>query len=267
MATDDASSEIPVDTMGKQEAPAVEAKHEAPTTESPTPAATNGESAKVPIGTNGKHGAVQEPNGHAKDESIYVIPMQIGGKDVHTSSTFDVISPATGKLLHKCVSATVEDAIKAVEAAEKAFPAWRDTLPGKKRDIFLKAAGILDKRAQELGKYMEDETGAAEFWSSGFNVPVASDGLRDLAGRISSLSGTIPTIANEGRSALIYKEPYGVILGIAPWYVAKLILISKPLENCPCDSGFRACTDMWGASQECSVHPRFPRHHLRHRSR
>lgn len=187
--------------------------------------ATDGPSSQIPVATSHSNGTNGASNGSGSD-SIYTVPAQIGGKEVHTSTTFDVISPSTGKLLHKCCSVSVPEAIQAVEAAEKAFPAWRDTLPAKKRDIFLKAADILEKRGQELGKYFEDEGGASEFWAGGFNVPVSADGLRDIAGRISGLNGSIPTMGQEGRSALIYKEPYGVILGIAPWYV----LIS-PLAN------------------------------------
>lgn len=42
--------------------------------------------------------------------------------------------------------------------------------------------------------------------------------LRDVSGRIfSALSGEIPICQAEGTSALIVKEPYGVVLGIAPW--------------------------------------------------
>ena len=166
--------------------------------------------------------AVEGAINGAKSATTYTIPALIGGKDVHTASSFDVIAPATGKVIHKCSSVSVHEAIQAIDAAEKAFPAWRATLPGKRRDIFLKAADILDKRAQELGKYMEDETGSAPFWAGGFNVPVSSDGLRDIAGRISSLVGTMPTMADSGKTALILKEPFGVVLGIAPWYVHDL---------------------------------------------
>jgi acyl-CoA reductase-like NAD-dependent aldehyde dehydrogenase len=153
--------------------------------------------------------------------------MHINGKDIVTASTFDVIAPATGKVIHKCVAATPADAVAAVEAAAAAFPAWRATLPAKKRDIFLKAADILDRRAEEVGRYMEDETGATAAWAGGFNVPVTSDGLRDVAGRIATLVGEVPTIANPGRRAMVVREPFGVILGIAPW-------------NAPFILGFRA---------------------------
>lgn len=154
------------------------------------------------------------------DGAHYVVPLLINGQDVLVSKTFEVSSPATGKVIHKACSASVENATEAVTAAQKAFPAWRDLSPPKKRDIFLNAANVLQKRGEELGEYMMSETGAGEFWSTGFNVPLAADMLRDIAGRISGIQGSVPVTNDPSRSALVFKEPYGVILGIAPWYVS-----------------------------------------------
>lgn len=78
----------------------------------------------------------------------------------------------------------------------------------------------MEARATELGSYVMEETGAPEFWSTGFNIPLGSEIFRDAAGRISSIAGSIPTPSDPGTSALILQEPYGVILAIAPWYVA-----------------------------------------------
>ena len=71
-------------------------------------------------------------------------------------------------------------------------------------------------RKEEMIKICADETGAAPAWAE-FNLTLAVDILKDVAGRISSIVGTIPTTSQEGVSALVYKEPYGVILAIAPW--------------------------------------------------
>jgi acyl-CoA reductase-like NAD-dependent aldehyde dehydrogenase len=81
---------------------------------------------------------------------------------------------------------------------------------------------MLESRAQELGQYMIDETGSSEFWAH-FNISLAADILRDVAGRISSIVGTVPTTSEVGRSAIVWKEPYGVILGVAPWYVSRVL--------------------------------------------
>ncbi|KFZ19753.1 hypothetical protein V501_00523 [Pseudogymnoascus sp. VKM F-4519 (FW-2642)] len=147
---------------------------------------------------------------------LYTIPAQINGKEVILSPAFDVHSPINGSLIHRCSSASVADALSAVTAAQAAFPEWRDLPPAAKRDIFLNTAEIFKSRNEELLKYMIDETGASEFWSD-FNITLAADILKDIAGRISSLKGDAPITGNPGTSAIVYKEPYGVILGIAPW--------------------------------------------------
>jgi acyl-CoA reductase-like NAD-dependent aldehyde dehydrogenase len=50
-----------------------------------------------------------------------------------------------------------------------------------------------------------------------FTFGVAIDACKDAAGLIQTIQGSVPTVAEEGANAVIYKEPYGVVLGIAPW--------------------------------------------------
>lgn len=148
---------------------------------------------------------------------MLTVPLQINGKDVFTDKTFDVVNPTTGKVIHNSASASLKEVEQAVEAAQTAFPSWAATPPVVKRNIFLKAADILESRTEEVGKWEEEEAGATTFYASGFDVPTAVNGLRDVAGRISSLVGTVPSLQDPSTSAMILKEPYGVIVGIAPW--------------------------------------------------
>lgn len=150
-------------------------------------------------------------------DTSYIVPLLINGEEVTTSTTFTVTSPASHKEVWQSSSASLEDVKSAISAAKAAFPAWSKMKPSAKRAIFMKAADIIDARATELADYMKIETGAADAFSSGFNVPKAADMLRDVAGRLSAVMGHIPSCEEEGTSALIVKEPYGVVLGIAPW--------------------------------------------------
>ena len=50
-----------------------------------------------------------------------------------------------------------EDAKRAIEAAQAAFPGWAATPPGVKRKIFLKAADIMERRQDELVRAMMEE--------------------------------------------------------------------------------------------------------------
>ena len=63
---------------------------------------------------------------------------------------------------------------------------------------------------------MQEETGSERPMFE-FTFGVAIDACKDIAGLIATVQGSVPTVAEEGSSAIVYKEPYGVVLGIAPW--------------------------------------------------
>ncbi|MCJ1291708.1 hypothetical protein MMC34_003253 [Xylographa carneopallida] len=176
------------------------------------------------MSTNGTNGSNHDGANGASEK---IIPLQINGKEVKTSTTFDVVDPSTGKVIWKSASASKEDAMNAIEAAQAAFPAWSKTKPAKRRNILLKAAEILQSRVEELGGYMMTETGSQTAFATGFNIPTSVEMLKDIAGRIVTIAGSVPVCGEEGTNAIVYKEPYGVVLGIAPW-------------NAPYILGFRA---------------------------
>jgi len=51
-----------------------------------------------------------------------IVPLWINGKEEVPGATFDIISPRSNELCWKAASATTEDSIRAVEAAQAAFP-------------------------------------------------------------------------------------------------------------------------------------------------
>lgn len=155
-------------------------------------------------------------NDSSDSPTIHKVPFLIDGIQRYSGDTFDVVSPATGKLVHLSSSASVADATSAVEAAAEAFKTWRKTPPAKRRDIFLKAAEVMERRRAELITYMDDETACGNGWAE-FNVNTAIDLIKDVAGRIATIAGSFPTLASPDSSAIVMSEPYGVVLAIAPW--------------------------------------------------
>ena len=173
-------------------------------------------------GSNGTHSSAP-----AFDTSS-TIPLWLDGKEVKLSETFDVVSPLDQKTLYKASSAGEEDVEKAIASAEKAFKTWSKTKPNYRRDIFLRAADEFAKRRDELKHYSYSETGGAESMFA-FEHNLAYEACKSIAGLIQVAStSTSPVVGEEGANALILKEPYGVVLGIAPW-------------NAPYVLGLRAC--------------------------
>ena len=87
--------------------------------------------------------------------------MFIGGKwvDAASGKTFEDMNPYTGDVYAHVPASKREDAKRAIDAAQAAFPAWSNTPPGVRRSIFLKAADIMERRQDELVKAMMEEAG------------------------------------------------------------------------------------------------------------
>ncbi|KKK15725.1 hypothetical protein P175DRAFT_0429916 [Aspergillus ochraceoroseus IBT 24754] len=172
------------------------------------------------------------------DSLPVTVPLIINGEEVVTTDCFDIVSPLTGKKIWSCSSVSRKYADAAVEAASQAYPMWSATKPTFRRNILLKAADILEHRAHECQEYMSQETGGT-FPFLGINVDTSCEILRDLAGRISgSLAGIVPICQDEGTHAMVLREPYGVVLGIAPW-------------NAPYILGIRAIAYALAAGNTC----------------
>ncbi|KAL2133799.1 hypothetical protein VTI74DRAFT_1656 [Chaetomium olivicolor] len=183
------------------------------------------------------------------------VPFFINGKEVHPERKFNVVSPVTGKVVHSAASATEVDVRAAVDAAAEAFKTWKKTLPRTRRDIFLKAAEIIERRKEELARYMMEETGCQPQWAE-FNVNASKEFMLDVAGRLVSLDGSIPTAADPNTGAMILREPFGVVLAIAPWnapYILGVRAVLFPIAagNTAILKGSELCPrTMWGL---CSV--------------
>lgn len=150
-------------------------------------------------------------------DAAIVVPAQINGKDEVLTSTFDVVSPYTGKTVWKASDASQADAIRCAEAAEAALPVWSATHPVERRRILLKAADLYEQRSEEISSIWRTEMGSNVGMTSGFVTPACIEFVRDYAARTTSLQGGVPTPLPDGQSAMVLKVPIGVVLSVVPW--------------------------------------------------
>ncbi|HJP45542.1 MAG: salicylaldehyde dehydrogenase [Acidiferrobacteraceae bacterium] len=130
--------------------------------------------------------------------------------------TYDRFDPVTGQIASTAAASSKEDALKAVEAAAAAFPAWSATGPGQKRTFLLKAADALEAKTEEFIGKMITETGATGPWA-GFNCMLAAGMLREAASMTTQITGEVIPANKPGSLAMAQRKPLGVCLGIAPW--------------------------------------------------
>jgi aminomuconate-semialdehyde/2-hydroxymuconate-6-semialdehyde dehydrogenase len=128
----------------------------------------------------------------------------------------DNINPATGDVYGKIPLSNSVDVEQAVQAAAKAFPAWR-SLPAEKRFTYLLAiADQIDARASELAMAETQDNGKPLWLSKAVDIPRASSNFRFFAtGVLHQASESHAT----DQTAIHYtlRQPLGVVACISPW--------------------------------------------------
>jgi vanillin dehydrogenase len=154
----------------------------------------------------------------ATESPMNAINLLIGGKDQAASNqrTYQRLNPIDGELASIVAAASVDDALRAADAAAAAFPAWSQLGPGERRKRLNAAADALARRAPEFVALMAAETGATAGWA-GFNVHLAEGMLREAAAMTTQIAGEIIPTDVPDNLAMGFRQPAGVVLGIAPW--------------------------------------------------
>lgn len=142
--------------------------------------------------------------------------LYIDGKWQDTATTFPVTNPASGALLANVADGGAANAAAAVDAAAKAFPAWRDMLPALRAKHLETWAGRITERTEDLARLLTEEQGkplpeARGEITSGVNTLLwAAAEARRMYGR------TIPPFKT-GTRVMTTLEPVGVAAAITPW--------------------------------------------------
>ena len=143
----------------------------------------------------------------------------IGGAWVGSSShaTVEDRNPArTDELLANAAASTADDVRHAIDAAEKAYPAWRATPAPQRGDIVRKAADLMERRRDQLARLCTQEEGKV-LAESFAEVDRAIGNVRFSGEQGTRLTGE--TIPSAQRGTLIYttRDPLGIVACITPW--------------------------------------------------
>jgi alpha-ketoglutaric semialdehyde dehydrogenase len=142
----------------------------------------------------------------------------IGGKwaSPPKAKRFETVNPATREPVGSFVAGTAEDVGRAITAAAKAFPSWKETPAPKRGDLLLAAARLLKERKAEVGKIVTREMGKVIAEGLG-DVQESIDFIEYMAGEGRRLFGE--TVPSELRSkfCLTVRQPKGVVACITPW--------------------------------------------------
>ncbi len=168
---------------------------------------------------------------HERETSMIEQQMLIGGKAAQASNgaTFERKNPLDGSVASRAPAATPADAVRAVEAAQAALPAWAAMGPNERRLMLMKASQALEAKAEAFAAAMAAETGASGVWAA-FNVHLSASMFLEAASLTTQINGQIIPSNIPGSVAMAVRQPAGVVLGIAPWN-APIILATRAIAT------------------------------------
>ena len=155
-------------------------------------------------------------------------PMYIDGQFVtwQGDAWIDVTNPATEELLSRIPDGTAEDARRAIEAADKAQPAW-EALPAIERAGWLRkiAAGIR-ANASEISALIVAEGGKIQQLAE-VEVNFTADYIDYMSEWARRYEGEILQSDRPSENIFVFKRPLGVTTGILPWNFPFFLIARK----------------------------------------
>jgi succinate-semialdehyde dehydrogenase / glutarate-semialdehyde dehydrogenase len=166
--------------------------------------------------------------------------------DADSGETFAVSDPATGETIARVPRMGAAEAQRAIEAAERALPAWRGKTAKERARVLRRLADLMAERLPELAALLTTEQGKP-LAESRVEVEYAASFFEWFAEEGKRVYGdTIPSPWPD-RRIVTMKEPVGVTGGITPWnfpsamparksapaIAAGCTMVLKPAEQTP----------------------------------
>ena len=162
-----------------------------------------------------------------------------------SGETFDVINPATGKVIYQVEVADEHIKQKTIKSAKNGFALWSAMSPTERSRILNKAVTLLRERNDELAKIEVLDTGKPIQEAAVVDVHSGADSIEFFAGLAPGIEGNQQAV--DGDFYYTRREPLGICAGIGAWnYPLQIacwksapalacgnVMIFKPSEETP----------------------------------
>jgi aminomuconate-semialdehyde/2-hydroxymuconate-6-semialdehyde dehydrogenase len=169
-----------------------------------------------------------------------------GFREPASGDWIDVFDPSNGRAFVHVAAGDARDVTTAIDAAERAFPAW-SALPNSERARWLeRLADGVERRLEDFAHAESRDAGKPMALAREIEIPRAIRNLRFFAHAATQFASE----SHHGEAGLNYtlRQPLGVVAAISPWNLPLYLLtwkiapalaagntvVAKPSEVTPC---------------------------------
>src|SRR5215475_12358365 len=163
-----------------------------------------------------------------KDAKLFRQQCYIDGAwvDADGGGTIPVENPSNGERLGTVPKMGADETRRAIEAADRALPAWRAKTAKERANILRKWFNLMMENQEDLAQLMTAEQGKPIAESRG-EIAYGASFVEWFAEEGKRIYGdVIPTNA-AGRRILVMKEPIGVVAAVTPWNFPNAMITRK----------------------------------------
>jgi succinate-semialdehyde dehydrogenase / glutarate-semialdehyde dehydrogenase len=128
----------------------------------------------------------------------------------------DVQDPASGEVIATVASASVQDGLAAVQAAQQAFREWAAKPPRERAEILRKTFDLMLREKDRLGELMVRENGKTLTEAKG-EVAYAAEFFRWFSEEAVRNYGSVSIAPSGANRILVEHQPIGVSVLVTPW--------------------------------------------------
>ncbi|WP_312341085.1 NADP-dependent succinate-semialdehyde dehydrogenase [Stutzerimonas nitrititolerans] len=163
-----------------------------------------------------------------KDSSLFRQQAYVDGAwlDADGGQTLEVNNPAGGEVLGTVPKMGAAETRRAIEAAERALPAWRDLTAKERSQTLRRWFELIMQNQEDLARLMTLEQGKPLIESRG-EIAYAASFIEWFAEEAKRIYGdTIPGHQKDKR-IIVIKQPIGVTAAITPWNFPAAMITRK----------------------------------------
>jgi succinate-semialdehyde dehydrogenase/glutarate-semialdehyde dehydrogenase len=141
-------------------------------------------------------------------------------------SRFAVRNPANGEVLAEVADVGEGETRRAIEAAARAFPAWKKKTAKERAAIMRKWFDLVMANHEDLARLMTAEQGKPLAETRG-EVTFGASFIEWFAEEGKRVYGDVIPTNQQGRRIIVLKEPIGVVGAITPWNFPNAMITRK----------------------------------------
>jgi len=137
--------------------------------------------------------------------------------DAEDGAVFDAFGPSTGAVVGTVAEGTRDDARRAIDAANRAWPAWAALSVFDRAAAMERVAEVIDQRRDDLARTLTLDQGKPLRAEAHDEVAELITYFEMAAADARRMEGMMPPSVDANKRVLLYRVPRGVVSIISPW--------------------------------------------------